>query len=157
MDKIKWCLRQQKGLSSIEPNLNMPKSYLNMAEESIRALENLNESQIWTAATTYYIFYYSLYAIMLRIGFKCEIHSCSIEFMHRYLRMYNKTDIDMIQQAFTNRNDLQYYTDRPVDINSIDTCKTYCKEFFLKSKEILIKIKDADINHIRMMVRADSK
>ena len=134
----------------MEPNPNMPKSYLGMAEESIIALSNLGSSRIWTAAATYYAFYYSLYAVMLRMGFRCEIHSCSISFMRTYLTgYYNKDDIRMMRQAFDNRNDLQYYADRTVDEDRIAECKRYCKDFFIRTKDILIRMKEEDILKIR--------
>lgn len=108
MVSIKWCLKQKDGLEFIEPNDNMSKSYISMAEESINAIRGVEGSKIWTATMTYYIFYYSLYSLMLRIGIKCEIHSCSLEFMKNYLAsFYDKKDIEMIENAFSARIDLQ--------------------------------------------------
>ena len=78
MVSIEWCLHQRNGLEMVEPNENPSSSYLKMAEESISMLGRVEGSRIWTATMTYYIFYYSLYAMMLRIGIKCEIHLCSI-------------------------------------------------------------------------------
>jgi uncharacterized protein (UPF0332 family) len=125
-----------------------------MGEESINALKNLKESKIWTATTTYYVFYYSLYSLMLRIGIKCEIHSCSLEFMKQFLMdFYNKKDMKMIEKAFLARIDLQYYTDRPVDQNIIEETKRYCKDFYIKTKDILSKITEKDIDRLRMNLR----
>ena len=147
---IKWCLNQKSGLELIEPNANMSNSYLRMAEESLSIVNNIEQSRIWTATTTYYIFYYSLYALMLRIGIKCEIHSCSLEFMNQTLKsFYNLTDNKMINDAFKSRIDLQYYVDRPVEKLIIDKTKKYSKDFYIKTKDIIAKITEDQINLIR--------
>jgi len=65
MVSVKWCLKQKLGLRIIEANENMAQSYRGLAEESIRTLQHLEQSRIWTAATSYYIFYYSLSAKVL--------------------------------------------------------------------------------------------
>lgn len=150
MVSIKWCLKQKNGLEIIEPNSNMSDSYIKMAEESINVLAGVESSKIWTATTAYYIFYYSLYSVMLRIGIKCEIHSCSLEFMKSYLQeFYNKKDMKMIEKAFGARINLQYYADRPVDNSVILEAKKYCKEFFVKTKDILARITEEQISQIR--------
>ncbi|MBI5398358.1 hypothetical protein HZB03_02740 [Candidatus Woesearchaeota archaeon] len=147
---ISWCLKTKNGLELVEPNNNMSQSYLQMAEESIRVLQNIKDSQIWTATTTYYIFYYSLYAFMLRAGIKCEIHSCSIEFMKQFLtEHYTNEDISMIQKAFQARIDLQYYADRPVDQAMINETKKYCKEFYIKTKLAISTLSEDSIHTIR--------
>ncbi|MBL7148040.1 MAG: hypothetical protein ISS82_04405 [Nanoarchaeota archaeon] len=154
MVSINWCLKQKHGLELIEPNDNMSDSYLKMAEESINILKNIEKSNIWTATTSYYIFYYSLYSLMLKIGVKCEIHACSIEFMEKFLiNFYDKKDVDMFKKAFSSRIDLQYYADRPVDKPIIDESKKYCKEFFIKTKDILSKITNNQIEEIRNNLR----
>jgi len=101
MVSIKWCLKQKNGLEVIEPNSIIADSYLKMAEESLNVLPNMIISKIWTVTATYYIFYYSLYAVMLRLGIKCEIHACSLEFMKRYLESYfDKKDNEMTIKRF---------------------------------------------------------
>jgi len=150
MVSIKWCVEQGKGLELVEPNGNMSDSYLKMAEESVFVLKDMGKSRIWTATITYYVFYYSLYAFMLKIGIKCEIHSCSIEFMKRFLKdFYDIMDINIIEDAFSARIDLQYYTDRPVDDIIIQKTKKYCKDFYIKTKDIIHKIGEDEINLIR--------
>ena len=125
-----------------------------MAEESINVLNDMEKSRIWTATTSYYIFYYSLYSLMLRLGIKCEIHSCSIEFMNVFLKgFYEQKDIKMMEKAFSARIDLQYYSNRPVDDKVIEDIKSYCKEFYIKTKDILMNITEVRISKIREDVR----
>lgn len=153
MVSISWCLAQKNGMHLAEPNKNMSESYIRMAEESINILSGVKKSRIWTATTSYYIFYYSLYSLMLRIGVKCGIHSCSLEFMKRFLpEFYNQKDIDMINKAFSARIDLQYYSDRPVDEKDITEAKRYCKDFYIKTKGVLSVINDEQIAGIRKKV-----
>lgn len=150
MVSIKWCLKQKNGIEIVEPNTNMSDSYLKMAEESIRILAKMEESAIWTATTSYYIYYYSLYALMLKIGVKCEIHSCSIAFMKELLgEFYTVDDIRHFEDAFNARKDLQYYADRPVDKKIVNESKRYCKIFFIKTKDITTKITEKQIQQIR--------
>lgn len=154
---IKWCLKQKDGLNFIEPNSNMSDSYISMAEESINAIKGVEGSKIWTATMTYYIFYYSLYSLMLRTGIKCEIHSCSLEFMRRHLTMfYDKKDIEMIEKAFSARIDLQYYANRPVDSKVIEEIKRHSASFFIKTKDILSKITEKNIKDIRESLKKES-
>lgn len=156
MVSIKWCLKQKDGLEFISPNSIMADSYIKMAEESINILKGVEPSKIWTAATTYYIFYYSLYSLMLMIGIKCEIHSCSIEFMKNYLAMfYTNKDFDMFDKAFSARINLQYYANRPVDSMAIEETKSYCKEFFVKAKDILAGITEEQIKCIRASLKQE--
>jgi len=150
MASIEWCLRQKDGLRIAEPSQNMSDSYIKMAEESIEVLHSIKKSNIWVATTSYYIFYYSLYSLMLRIGVKCGIHSCSIEFMKQFLKdLYDGHDIKMFDKAFEARINLQYYADRPVDQSEIEDSRTYCKDFFIKTRDILSKITEPKINSIR--------
>lgn len=141
MVSVKWCLNQKNGLEVAEPNAVLADSYIRMAEESLGVLGVVKASRIWTATTTYYVFYYSLYALMRRIGVKCEIHACSLAFMNQFLGdFYCATDEKMIRQAFTARIDLQYYTDRPVDDKAIEDAKRHCRTFFIKTKDALARI-----------------
>ena len=154
MVSIKWCLANKNGIKLIEPNANMSNSYLKMAEESIYVLNGVKNSRIWLATTTYYIFYYSLYSLMLRIGVKCEIHACSLEFMKKCLiEYYDETDMKMIEKAFLVRIDLQYYSDRPVDERVINETSKYCKDFYIKTKDIISKITETQIDSVRKKLK----
>jgi len=158
MVSIEWCFKQRNGLEIIKPNKNMSESYLKMAEESINVLSKVGESNIWTATTSYYIYYYSLYALMLRIGIKCEIHSCSIEFMKECLKeFYTAEDVKGFEESFSARIDLQYYSNRPVDEKIITNSSKNCKIFFIKTKNILSRIREEQINSIRKKFTTKNK
>ncbi|MFA6072819.1 MAG: hypothetical protein WC758_01790 [Candidatus Woesearchaeota archaeon] len=155
MVSINWCLKQKNGLELVTANKNMSESYLSMAEESVKVLSNVSESDIWTATMSYYIYYYSLYALMQRIGVKCEIHSCSIEFMNEYLKeFYDAEDIKEFELAFIARIDLQYYSNRSVDKAIIENSRKNCKLFYVKTKDILSKLREEQIQKIRKALKA---
>lgn len=127
-----------KGLKLTIPSTKMAASYLKMAEDTLGSLDKSESCKIWTAAKVYYVFYYALYAVMLSIGVKCEIHACSLEFMKKFLvPPYSKKDVVMIRKAFINRNNLQYYADRPVSREEIEETKKYCTGFYTATKDII--------------------
>ena len=145
-----------KGLKLTTASIKMSGSYLKMAEDTLESLDNSESSKIWTAAKVYYVFYYSLYAVMLRIGVTSEIHACSIEFMKKYLLPpYSKKDVVMIRKAFINRNNLQYYVDRPVKQEDIDMTKAYCRKFYTTTRKILATTKLSQIKKMRDGLAAD--
>ncbi len=139
----------KNGIEIVEPSKNMSDSYMGMAEESLKMIKKNEESRIWTASTSYYTIYYSLYSLMMKIGIKCEIHQCSIEFMKHFLNFYSKEDLDLIKLSFEIRNDLQYYPDKLVSNDKLDFVKKEAVNFFIKTKEILSKLSEKEIREIR--------
>lgn len=118
MDKIKWCLRQNKGIELVEPSDNLRDAYLKKAED---ALETLRTSKIkdWRLIIAYYIIYNGIYSLLMKIGIKCEIHSCTIEFVKYFLKThFSEEDFELIDKAFSARIDSQYYVNKNVpDLN----------------------------------------
>ncbi|MFH2028442.1 MAG: hypothetical protein ABIJ08_04850 [Nanoarchaeota archaeon] len=80
MKKISWCKDQKRGVKLIEPNDNLSNDYFQTAEDSFRVLRNIKEtkSNIWLATTKYYIEYFAVYSVLMKIGIKCEIHDCTV-------------------------------------------------------------------------------
>jgi len=80
MNKINWCKKQLKGIKLIEPNTNLAEEYYKNAEESLTVLRSISttQSNMWLATTKYYSEYFAVYAILMKIGVKCEIHDCTI-------------------------------------------------------------------------------
>jgi len=148
---IKWCLKTRNGIEMVKPNDNMSESYIKMADESLKIIKKVeNESKLWASSSAYYTIYYCLYSLMIKSGIKCEIHSCSIEFMKMFLTdFYNEEDVDLIETAFRLRNDLQYYPDRLVSKDELEFVKKGAIDFLVKTKEILSKINEREIDHIR--------
>ena len=84
MNKIIWCVRKKGGLSLIEPNPDLAEAYIRKAEEALESMR-VNVIKDWKISTAYYTLYFSLYALLMKIGIKCEIHSCTIAFAKEFL------------------------------------------------------------------------
>lgn len=151
MDKIDWCFKKEKGIRLVEPSENLVKGYLNMAENSIGTMKRESDKNIvFSVSAGYYAIYYSLYALMQKIGVKCEIHSCSIEFMKIYLKdFYSKEDFDLIELAFSTRNTLQYYVETSVNKEDIQKILNNAYEFFVKSRDIVSRMTEKKVNKIK--------
>jgi len=150
MDQIKWCLNQKKGIELVEPNDNLREAYLIKADE---ALETLRTSKIkdWQLTTAYYAIYHSLYSLLMKIGVKCEIHSCTIEFAKRFLKKYfSAEDFELVDKAFSARIDSQYYVNREVPDENYNLIIKKTPAFLVKCKNIVIE--QEEMNKIRKQI-----
>ncbi|MCK5699337.1 MAG: hypothetical protein KAH93_05795, partial [Candidatus Aenigmarchaeota archaeon] len=85
MEMIKWCMGLKKGLEIVEPNKNLSKVYIEKSEKALDAAGSLKNNKDWEISSSYYAMYFALYAILMKIGIKCENHTCTIEFMNIFL------------------------------------------------------------------------
>ncbi len=132
-----------------EPNTNLAEAYLKKAEEALESMR-INTIKDWKISTAYYTIYFSLYAMLTRIGIKCEIHSCTIEFANRFLReFFTETDIDFLERALKARVDTQYYIDRTISDKEYEQMITKAPEFLVKCKSIVLTLNEKKINEIR--------
>jgi len=149
MDKIKWCAGKREGLRTIEPNSNLAEAYIRKAEEALESIR-LNVIRDWKISTAYYSIYFSLYSILTKIGIKCEIHSCTIEFAKRFLwEFFTEEEFDFIEDSLKAKIDSQYYIDRTVPDEKYKKMIKNTPEFFVKCKSILIKLNEKKITEIR--------
>lgn len=149
MDKIKWCAGKKEGLRLIEPNSALAEAYIKKAEESLESIR-VNIIKDWKISTAYYTLYFSLYSILTKIGIKCEIHSCTIEFSKRFLKeFFSEEEFDFIEDSLKARTDSQYYVDRAIPDEQYNKMIKKAPEFFVKCKSILIKLNEKKINEIR--------
>lgn len=151
MVSLKWCCKQKDGIKLIETNDNLVIGYLKMAENSLGTMNRERKYNLTFAISAcYYSMYYSLYAVCMKIGIKCEIHSCTIEIMKTTLtEFYSKEDLKNIKKAFDARNIAQYYVDKIVLKEDSDYIMEKAPLFINKSKEILAKINEKDILEIK--------
>src|SRR3990167_710697 len=122
MVEINWCCKQKDGIKLIEPNINLSEGYLKMAEDALGTMNReKNFSLRFSVSACYYSMYYSLYAILMKIGIKCEIHSCTLKFMEKFLNgFYSVEDIKIIKKAFNLRITAQYYADKIIDKGDVN-------------------------------------
>jgi len=151
MVSINWCCKQKDGIRIIEPNSNLSEGYLKMAEDALGTMNReRNFSLRFSVSACYYSMYYSLYSVLMKIGVKCEIHSCTIKFMKEFLsEFYDIEDIKIINKAFECRNNVQYYVDKIVQKKDVNFITFQAPFFHSKSKEILIKLNENQIKKIR--------
>lgn len=148
MDKIKWCLGKKEGLSVVKPNPNLANAYIKKAEEALASMR-VNIIKDWKISTAYYTMYFSLYAIFTKIGIKCEIHSCTIEFAKRFLKEYfEDVELNFIEDSLKARVDSQYYIDRTVPDEQYQKMLQEAPQFLIKCKSILSKLNEKRVNEI---------
>ncbi|MBU3907522.1 MAG: hypothetical protein KKA64_04715 [Nanoarchaeota archaeon] len=150
--KLKWCCRQSSGIKIEEPNDNLAKEYLENAEETLLVLQTIKkESNMWLATTKYYCEYFSVYAMLQKIGIKCEIHDCTIE-LAKFLE-----EMGIIPKGYSKilegdkalRIANQYYLKNiPIRINSRELT-----EFILNMKNKVNSITLDEINKARGEIR----
>ena len=104
--KIKWCCKVKNGISLVEPNKNLAGGFILKAEKWLEDMSNAKyiESKILFA---YYTIYDSVYAILQRIGAKCEIHSCTFEFIRVFLKKYFSEDEVKFMENLTMKEKIQ--------------------------------------------------
>ena len=147
MDKIKWCLGKKSGIELIEPNQNLADGYIKKAEESLET-SKLAKSKDWKISGSYYAIYFSIYSVMMQIGIKCEIHSCTIEFTKRFLKDYiSAEDLKLFETGFDARNDSQYYVDREVAPDDYEKLIKEAPAFLAKCKNV--HLTEDIVNEIR--------
>ena len=149
MDKIEWCLKAKNGFEITLPNDNLSDAYLKKAEDSLRAASVLKDNIDWEISSSYYTMYFSLYAILIKIGIKCENHSCTISFMKYFLNKYfTEEEIDLIEKSQKARIDTQYYSDRNISDEMYARITNNVSLFLVKCKDVLLQLDESSIEKI---------
>ena len=149
MARIKWCIRVRNGIELIDPNSNLAGAYLGKAEDSLETMR-LAESNDWKISAAYYTMYFSLYAILMKIGVKCEIHKCTIECMNSFLTDYfDKEEYKLMEESLRARIDAQYFVDRNITDTLFKNMMRKAPEFLVKCKSVVLKLDERKITQIR--------
>jgi len=153
-NKIDWCYCKSQ-YKVVESNDNLAKAYLIKAENSLKAMRNEKDNVEWEVTAAYYTLYFSIYAIMMKIGVKCENHSCTIEFIKTYLKdNFTDDDIKLLQDARDFRNQVQYYVVTQEELKNYKIVISKVLDLYLKSKSILLKLNNQRIIEIRKQVNS---
>lgn len=154
MNKIRWCLKTKNGIELREPDEHLADAYLKKAEDSIKMMRIVTIKE-WKVTTAYYSMYFSVYAVLMKIGVKCEIHSCTIEFIKNFLGCYfSNEEITFLSKALRARVDIQYYTNRELDKDFTITLEDKAQEFLLKCKSLAKVITKEEASAIRKKLSA---
>lgn len=144
-NQIKWCLRQNKGIKLVEPNESISENYFKESLSDFDMIEKVNPK--WKTVTAYYSCYNSVYAILVKIGIKCEIHDCTIALMK--MIGFDKAEIKFLDSLKKERVDVQYY----LRASSLAIDRNQVLEFLNKCKEIIRNMNDNEINKIRTKIK----
>jgi uncharacterized protein (UPF0332 family) len=152
---LNWCAKQKKGIRIIKGSENLQKAYLGKSNESIRSMEiNAREGiSEWAISASYYAKYFAIYALLSRIGVKCEIHDCTIAlFSYLFSDELEPEIIESLKQAKQERIEVQYYT-TIVDVN-IHQMVVETRRFVLKIEEIIDGLNTQRITNIQKKLKA---
>ena len=143
-DKIKWCLKQSKGIKLIELKPHLSESYIRESDET---LENVFSAKgKWKLITAYYACYNAVYSLLMKSGIRCEIHDCSLDLMELF--GFDVSEIKYLIKLKENRIQAQYYLK---DILLED--ETNVKKFILKCKTLLNDLDSEKIEKIRTKIK----
>jgi len=157
MNKIIWCSKKKEGIRIVEQSTNLSRAYLIKAEEALESMR-INKIKDWKISTAYYTIYFSLYSIMAKIGIKCEIHSCTIEFIKRFLKDYfSEEEIIFFEESLKARTDSQYYIDRTVPDELYNKMIIRAPRILVKCKDIVTKLNERKINEVRNSLMDETK
>jgi hypothetical protein len=95
---LRGCKRQNKGVRIVTPSDNLTKAYLEKSRNVLKSMEvNANAGiSEWAISAAYYARYFAVYALLSKIGAKCEIHDCTIA-LFNYL-FGSAVQADMVEQ-----------------------------------------------------------
>ncbi|MFH1592031.1 MAG: hypothetical protein ABIB47_01555 [Candidatus Woesearchaeota archaeon] len=145
MNKLKWCCRQKKGIILIEPNENLSKEYIQSSEENLSAMGTLKGK--WKSITSYYACYDCIYALLQKVGIKCEIHDCTIELLDLF--EIDKKWINFIKDLKKERIHVQYYLKKPKEVDDVRI-----KDFVNDCKLVINTISEDEVNIIRRKIKS---
>lgn len=152
---LKWCAKQKNGIKIVSESINLQKAYLKKSKDAIKSMEVNAKAGIndWAIAASYYARYDAVYALLSRIGVKCEIHDCTIAlFKHLFSGKIALAFIQDLEQSKDDRIDAQYYT-KTIKINQnkviVDT-----KNFVLEIEKIIDSLTKSDIVDLQTILKS---
>ncbi len=153
MRQINWCKKQDKGIKLVEPNDNLSREYYENAEESLGVLRSITptKSKMWLATTKYYIEYFAVYSVLMKLGIKCEIHDCTIS-LAKFLEDENvleKGTFKKLKDDKQLRVDNQYY----VKNKHVDVDFEKLSNFMVSIRKSLDNLDEEKIKEIRSKIK----
>jgi len=150
---IEWCFKQRKGIRLIEPNENLAKAYIAKAKGSLHTMDaalQINETD-WVITTAYYARYFALYALLMKLGIKSEIHDCSIAIARLLAKhgILHQNLVSDISKAKQTRIESQYYVKLELEQTKIRKNVKSAHKFLLEIEKTLENITTTQIKDIR--------
>jgi uncharacterized protein (UPF0332 family) len=133
-----WCLQQSKGIRIVTPSDNLVKAYREKAKSALKSMQVNAQADLveWAVSASYYAKYFAVYALLMKIGVKCEINDCTITlFEILFCDNVPKEIIKELRDSKADRVEMQYYTPQiSVDLEQV-LRKT--KKFVLEIESII--------------------
>jgi uncharacterized protein (UPF0332 family) len=109
----------------------------------------------WTATTAYYARYFALYALLMKLGIKSEIHDCIINVAKLLSKngILNPRLIDDITKAKQTRIDTQYYVEKELSQTDIKNNMEAARKFVLEIEQTIENITPEQIKEIRAQLK----
>jgi len=147
---LRWCKRQNKGIRIVNASNNLTKAYLEKSRNALKSMEvNANAGITeWAISAAYYARYFAVYALLSRIGVRCEIHDCTIALFNYFFGSDVQADmVGQLRQSKQDRIDAQYYSKTiKVDFNDL---KSQAKQFVLVMEKLINSLDAQAINALR--------
>src|SRR3989344_3110540 len=77
---LKWCLKDEKRLVKIKPDLELAQKHLKKSEYNYGILQKLEKLKIydWALSIGFYSIYHCFLAILAKYGYESKNQSCTI-------------------------------------------------------------------------------
>ena len=157
-EKVKWCLKQKKGIRIDEPNPTLSMEYLKKARSSLNMLGAAieKEEEEWAATIAYYARYYAVYALFEKCGIISEIHDCTIaafSYLFADEGIVPSSLHDELIGSKESRIDAQYYVKDELDKTRLCKDAEKARAFVLAIEEVLDRINEDTIEKIRSRLK----
>ena len=149
-EHLKWCFKQRNGIKLSKPSNNLEKAYREKARNAIKSMDvNAREGITeWAVSASYYAKYFIVYALLSKIGFKCEIHDCTITLFEYLFHHTLPSHIrDELRKSRGDRVDTQYYT-RKITID-LDKLMKDTKTYVLEIEKLMDNLNSEQINQLQ--------
>lgn len=148
-DYIAECACRKDGIKLVEPNENLCSAYLKMAKESLASMNANIDADVrrWAIVAAYYARYHAIYAIFMKAGIKCEIHTCTIAAAKAFFLGGELTK--EIETTMKQRINMQYYADRTVSDSDYKKNIDSAPDFVIKMEKLSSEMGGDDIEHVR--------
>ncbi len=151
-EKLRWYTSKKNGLKIDKENINLAKEYIDSAQETLSILINIKgKSNMWLATTKYYCEYFSVYALLQRIGITTEIHDCTIE-LSKLLEETNLIPKGFAYQLELDKElriDNQYYLKN----RSVEIEVSSLRDFILTIKNKINSITSKEITDFKKLLK----
>ncbi|MBI2144806.1 hypothetical protein HYU18_00625 [Candidatus Woesearchaeota archaeon] len=118
---LTWCGKQPKGIKLIEPSDDIADEYFETAKQTLDVIKAVPaSSNVWLATTKYYLEYFTVYGLLMKLGIRSEIHDCTLAICSLLEKegLLAKGTYDLLSDDKKLQTDNQYYLkDLPVTID----------------------------------------